>query len=168
MRAFREAFEKRDATKAVEQRTADGEAVIASRRATPRNGVTEASLREELAEDLGALFNTVHLAASESLDGLPEVQRSILNYGVEDLSSVSAYSERAEGIGLRLQQVLRDHEDRLVEGSIRLKTKTLTNDHHARIAIQIQAEMYASPADVPIEFVADLESGSGRIGVKQG
>ena len=168
MRAFRDAFEKRDATKQLDLRSADGEAVISGRRATPRNSVNESVLKQELAEDLSALLNTVNLSSIEDLNGFDEVQSSILNFGIDDLTAIAADSREAQGIAPRLQQILRDHEDRLVSGSVRLSAEAVTNETSARIAVHISAEMHASPNDVPVEFVADVESYSGKVRIKQG
>ena len=168
MRAFRDAFEKRDSTKQLNIRNPDGEAVISGRRATPRNSVNESALKQELAEDLSALLNTVNLSAIEDLNEFEDVQKSILNYGIDDLTAIAADSREAQGIAPRLQQILRDHEDRLVSGSVRLSAESVTNEASARIAVHISAEMHASPNDVPVEFVADVESYSGKVRIKQG
>lgn len=167
MSAFRDAFQKRDATKSLDLRNPDGEAMMSGRRATPRNSVNESVLKQELAEDLSALLNTVNLAAAENLDGLDEVQSSILNYGIDDLTGMSADSNDVKGLGPRLKQILQHHEDRLVQGSVRLAAEAVTSESTARIAIHVNAEMYASPTDLPVEFIADFESYSGKVKIKQ-
>ncbi len=167
MLAFRASFKERDSGKVIDEYSEAGERIIAGRRTSPRSAIRESVLKEELADDLSALLNTVNLESIEDLEGLEEVRRSILNYGIDDLTAISADSQEAKGIAPRLQQILRDHEDRLVDGSVRLAAESVTNEASARIAIHINAEMYASPTDVPVEFVADVESYSGKVRIKQ-
>ncbi len=70
MQAFRAAFHDKDSAKVLDLRTNEEERVIAGRRSSPRNAVNEAVLRQELAEDLGSLLNTINFASVENLDGL--------------------------------------------------------------------------------------------------
>src|SRR4051812_7832314 len=49
-------------------------------------GVNETQLREQVRRDLSWLFNTTHLAAGTDLAPYPQVQTSIVNYGIVDLT----------------------------------------------------------------------------------
>ena len=166
MQAFRAAFKEKDAQKDLQTKTEAGDRIISGRRATPRSSVNETVLREQLAEDLSTLLNTINLASAENLEGLEEVQRSILNFGIVDLTSISADSVDAEKLGPQLRHILQNHEDRFVENSVKLSVEPVTIEASARIAIQINAEMFASPADLPVEFLADVESYSGKVRLK--
>ena len=167
MQAFRAAFRERDSSKIRELRGPDDERIIAGRRSSPRNAVNEAVLKQELADDLSALLNTVNLASAENLDGLDEVKTSILNYGIEDLTAISSESVGAGNVGPRMRQVLKSFESRLIDSTISVQPRAAEEDSDARIRFQISADMYATPADVPVEFVADVEAYSGRMNIKQ-
>jgi type VI secretion system protein ImpF len=168
MQAFRAAFRERDSSAKRDLRGSDEERIIAGRRSSPRNAVNEAVLKQELEDDLSALLNTVNLASAENLEGLDEVKTSILNYGIEDLTAISSESSGVADVGPRMCQVLKTYESRLIEGTISVQPRTVDEDKDTRIKFQISADMYATPADVPVEFVADVESYSGRMNVKQG
>jgi type VI secretion system protein ImpF len=162
MQAFRAAFRERDSEKSVDMRSQDGERVIAGRRTTPRNSVSETTLRQDLANDLSALLNTVNLASAVDLEGLDEVQTSILNYGVEDLTSVSANSSSAGNIPGKIRKVLQTYEARLAEGTVTVVQNEEPDELNTKLSLHVSAEMYATPSDIPIEFVADVEPfGSG-------
>lgn len=168
MYAFRSAHKEKDATKALDIRSAADERVIAGRRSTPRNSVNESALKQELADDLSALLNTINLAAAENLDGLDEVKHSILNYGIDELTAISTGSKQSEGIAPRLVEVLQDYEVRLVAGTVKIVADLVTDEVNSRVSLHVSGEMFATPSDVAVEFIADVEPYSGKVKVKQG
>jgi len=168
MQAFRSAFRERDSGKEVDIRTDADERIIAGRRTTPRNTVNENTLRQELADDLSSLLNTVNLAAAVDLEEFDDVRHSIINYGVDDLTSISSGSRGVNNVGPRLLEVLRDYESRLADESLRIVSDQTNDDVNTRVSLHVSGEMYATPSDVPVEFVADVEAYSGKVKVKQG
>src|SRR4029077_6169820 len=54
--------------------------------------LSPARLRECVRRDLSWLLNTTNLAALQDLDAHPEVQRSVVNYGMPDLAGRTAGS----------------------------------------------------------------------------
>lgn len=167
MQAFRSAFRERDSSAPRDLRNTEEERIIAGRRSSPRNAINEAVLKQDLADDLAALLNTVNLASCEDLDGLEEVQRSVLNYGIEDLSAVSIDTRGMDEIGPRMRQVLKTYEGRLIDDTISVRQSTEADEVSARLKFHINADMYATPADVPVEFIADVEALSGRLTLKK-
>jgi type VI secretion system protein ImpF len=165
MHAFREAFRMRDAAKPIDNRNNAGERVIAGRRASPRSSVGEAALRSELGEDLASLLNTVELAAIEDLLGFEQVGSSILNFGVPDLTAIVASPEAARRVANLLKQRLELYECRLVPGTVVISSEPLDDTASGQLRFHINAEMYSTPTDVPVEFVVDVEAESGKIKV---
>lgn len=157
MQAFRAAFRERDSQKALDARSDDGERVIAGRRSTPRNSVSENLLRQDLAEDVSVLLNTVNLASAVDLEGLDEVQTSILNYGVDDLTSISADSATVGNFPGKIQKILETFEARLAQGTVSVAHNKDFDELNTKLSLHVSADMYATPSDVPIEFVADVE-----------
>ncbi len=167
MQAFRSAFRERDSQKKIDLRSESDERVIAGRRNSPRNAVSEHLLKQELSEDLAALLNTVNLAAAENLDGFDYVKRSILNFGVGDMTSFSAESGATENVQAHLQEILQRYETRLVDGTVEVHKSVEFDEVNTRLSFHVAAEMYATPTDVPVEFVTDIESYSGKMNVKR-
>lgn len=165
MHAFREAFRLRDAAKPIDTRNDAGERVIAGRRTSPRSAVGEAVLRSELGEDLASLLNTVELAAIEDLNGCDAVAASILNFGVPDLTAIVASPEAAQRVAYLLKQRLELYDCRLVPGSVVITSEPLDDSASGQLKLHISAEMVSTPADIPVEFVADVEVESGKIRV---
>ena len=165
MHAFRESFRQRDAEKVIETTNAAGERVISGRRSSPRSAIAEAALRRELAEDISSLLNTVNLASVEQLSDYDHVRESILNFGVPDLTSVTSGSIAARSITAELKALLENYEARLVPGTVAVKSELAEDDASGHIRFHVNAEMYATPADVAVEFVAEVEVDSGQVKV---
>ena len=89
MHAFRAAHEAKDATSKIDLRTEGGERVIAGRRLRPRQAITEQMLRREVARDLDALLNTVAMESTVDMAEAPYVRKSILNFGLPDIASLT-------------------------------------------------------------------------------
>ncbi len=166
MQAFRSSFAARDSSKLVDERNEGDERIVAGRRTTPRNAISESVLKQELAFDLQSLLNTVNLAAASDLDELPEVRKSILNFGVDDLTAITSDTRAAVALDRRLREILIVYEPRLVRESIVVTLDKNQDGSDARLAFRVSAEMRASPHDIAVEFVADVETYSGQISVK--
>jgi type VI secretion system protein ImpF len=168
MYAFREAFRQRDAGKDLSAKNEAGETVIAGRRSSPRSAVSDAVLRHELADDLTTLLNTVNLASAEDLDGLDHVRQSVLNFGVPDLTRITADSQLADTLSDRISELLTRYEPRLVSDTIKVKLEARADDASGLIRYHVSADMVSTPVDVAVEFIADVEAGSGKVKVSRG
>lgn len=165
MHAFRDSFRQRDSAKIVETVNEAGERVIAGRRVSPRSAVPDAVLRRELAEDLASLLNTTNLGSIEDLTAVPQVQSSILNYGISDLTAITSDSMSAMLMTARLKSYLETYEPRLAPGSISVKPEPFADDAPGRVRFHVSGDMYSTPVDVSIEFVAEVEVDSGQVKV---
>lgn len=163
MFAFREAARQRDAQKVMAEHE-DGIRVLSGRSAVHRRGAAEKTLRADLIEDLSDLMDTVNLASTIDLAGKDYVAGSVLNFGILDFSYLSTDSSRINGISQALQDSLVRHEPRLIPESVAVErrgdgSKLLDG----QLSFMIAAEMRANPIDIPVEFVARIDSGLGKI-----
>jgi len=165
MFAFRVAHEKRDAKKSVDLRDAAVQRILAPRRAANRAPISEAGLRREVNADIVDLLNTVNLNSALDLAEAPEVARSVLNFGLPDLSTRTLDDHRLVEISKELELALRTYEPRLVAGTLSVGRDPLVESESLRIKFFIKADLRSEPLDVPVEFVAEVELDSGKIKV---
>lgn len=159
MQVFRSAYKAKDARRAA---PTAGDAEVTQRSQLRRAGVGEATLRQHLEADLGSLLNTINLASAEPLDDVPEVARSILNYGFDDMSSVTPHSFGRNQVTNSVRQSLLNHEPRFIPGTLDVQLRDRgTKDQ--RLGIQIKGELVGDPVEVPIDFDADIDFGSGNM-----
>jgi type VI secretion system protein ImpF len=162
MLAFREAFQAGDAAKRIEERVA-GERVVSARGSLRRRGADEVLLKRDLAVDLMSLVNTVDLASAVDISDLDYLKRSIVNYGLPDLTALTSLDAGVGDVGRYLKDALLAHEPRLRPESIHVEKTGDVNDETHRVSFSVSAEMACSPLDLPTEFVAELDIGSGAL-----
>jgi type VI secretion system protein ImpF len=161
MFAFREAFDQRDATKRQDVRV-DGERVVADRLLLRTRGTDEALLKRDLAIDLGALVDTINLASSVDLEGLDYVKRSVLNYGLDDLTHIVVESKEVDEIAHQLKAAILHHEPRLSPESLVIE-RADDDEVNQRARFRVRAELVSKPLDIPIEFLAEVDVSAGKI-----
>lgn len=161
MAAFRETFAARDAKDSA-MTVVDGERVIEGRQSRQRRG-DETALKRDLSIDLTCLLNTIDLGSSVDLSGLPEVRRSILNYGLPDVAHLTSQEVGIEKIRDQLVAALRNYEPRINPATLTVDKQVLTDDVNQRVRFAVTGEMFFSPLDVAVEFVAELEINSGKM-----
>jgi type VI secretion system protein ImpF len=125
--------------------------------------VSEEDLRAHVKAHLEILMNTVRLDAASDLDDYPHVARSVLNYGFQDMSNMTRRELIGQEVCRSVKQSLSDHEPRLVPGSIEARIQLLEGDEMQRLGLQVLAELIADPADIPVDYEADIDSGSGKV-----
>lgn len=163
MNAFRQAARERDAKSKDQTVTDDGGRVLSARSVERRTGASQSTLKEHLALDLANLMGTINLEATIPLDGLDYVRSSILNYGVQDMSALTVDDFRTAKVVKDLRAALLANEPRLIAETLVVKLRDTDADAQQRIAFDIRAEMSARPIDVPMEFVAEIDSGAGKV-----
>lgn len=169
MFAFRSAAEAGDAKKQIDIREG-GERVLAARRAiaTARRSLSDSALRRLLAEDLANLLNTVDFesAAPELVEGLDRVRRSILNYGLPDISHHVIGEVGIRELQTELRDALLRYEPRLLKRGMEVKQDEEGSDER-KIRFVVRADMRADPVPTSVEFVTDVEFDTGEVRVSR-
>ena len=162
MYAFRAAHQEHDAAVRIDVRE-NGERVLATRRVTTRAPITEGELRKLVSSDISALMNTVNLELAEDLSDVPEVRRSILNFGLRDLARLSLDEDAVHGVAKELEVALRDFEPRLAPKTIKVRRDDKVSPDELRVRFLVSADLRLQPVNVPMQFVAEIELDSGKI-----
>lgn len=162
MHVFRSAVERRDSRDGgVNYKGGDRE--VTSRSRERREGTDEETLRRHLTTDMASLMNTIALDAVIGLDDCPYVRNSVVNYGFSDLSAMSNSTAAAAEISALIRETLTRHEPRLIPETIEIKLDQEAQETTQRLSFQIHAEMVATPVDLPLEFVAEVDLGAGKM-----
>ncbi len=161
MSAFRDAFEQRDAREH-SAKVVDGERVIEGRQSQQRRG-DEIALKRDLSIDLVNLLNTIDLGSVLDLKQMPYVGNSVLNYGLTDVTHLTSDEVGVDDIRDQLLTALRNHEPRINPESITVEKQVIRDDVNQKVRFAVAGEMFFSPVDVAVDFVAELEISSGKM-----
>ena len=160
MYAFRAAHEAGDAASKIDVRTDGGERVIAGRRLRPRQAITEQVLRREVARDLDALLNTVAMESTVDMENVPYARKSILNYGLPDISTLTIDAIEIKRIPADIRAAVINYEPRLAAASLEIERDLTVDPDELKVRYLVRADLTCYPIQVPVEFVADvIESG---------
>jgi type VI secretion system protein ImpF len=112
-------------------------------------------LKDSVARDLEALFNTRVGIAPSVLDAYPEVRNSILNYGLIDFAAfcLSSSEDRA-AICASLKEAIERHEPRLTNVSATLETEDGSVN---RLNFVINGTLRAGGSALAVNFNAVLQ-----------
>jgi type VI secretion system protein ImpF len=163
MYAFRGAFEARDAKKKLDLRDEAGDRILAGRRTSPRAAITEPLLRREVARDLEGLLNTISLDSTVDMTQVEFVRKSIINFGFPDITHRSIDELTVDDIKDEIHSVLVHYEPRLLPRSLQVLRDKTVDQAELKIRFLVHADLSCDPVNVPVEFVADVELGSGKI-----
>ena len=128
--------------------------------------ISATRLRDCVTRDISWLLNCVSLDVDVDLDDYPEVARSVLNFGIPDLTGASLSGINSETLQRQIKDAILAFEPRLTDNTLRVSV----NADHKRMDRQalmfnIESEMWAQP--IPLNLFlkteVDLETGSFKV-----
>ena len=123
-------------------------------------------LAASVARDLDWLLNTKRWIPDD-LAEFPEANRSILCYGLPDLSTVSWRNPGdASAIAHLLEETIRRFEPRLRERSIKVTPLEGNDADDFRLRFRIDAVLEVEPVQVPVSFDTDIDFDASRVDVR--
>ncbi|TYC50446.1 type VI secretion system baseplate subunit TssE [Rhodobacterales bacterium] len=137
--------------------------LASGRRLSRSYGISEQTLLAEVRRDLQALLNTVNLNSSQDLSDFPEVQSSIINYGLPDLSVHVVDSIRIDKLADDIRQALIHFEPRMDPRTLKVERDREAESETFKVRFVIKADIRCDPVRVGTEFIADVDPSYGRI-----
>ena len=117
-------------------------------------------LRQSVLRDVGWLLNTTRAEATQDMEACPEVQRSVLNYGVPDFAGVPAESLNTHLLEAAIKQAVLDFEPRILRKTLRVTVQRPSSGQAGNsLALRIEGQLWAQPAPLSLilESQVDLE-----------
>jgi type VI secretion system protein ImpF len=128
--------------------------------------VNEAQLREQVRRDLSWLFNTTRLAAGTDLAPYPQVQTSILNYGIVDLTGHLLSSISGEDLESSVRAALLNFEPRLLPESLQVLAKVAKNPSGAAaLVVEVRGDLHSEPLPLALYVRTEIDVETGRVHV---
>jgi len=116
--------------------------------------------------DLAWLLNTGYLADVVDLTAYPEVARSVVNYGMPDLSGWTASSVDVGEVEQLVRQAIIDFEPRIIPASVRVRAVSHEGqmDRNA-VFFEISCDLWAQPLPehLFLKTEIDLETGEASV-----
>jgi type VI secretion system protein ImpF len=120
-------------------------------------------LRESVKRDLTWLFNAVNLTPVHDLEGLPEAERSTLNFGLPDLSGKTAVGIHASTLEKQIRKAIWEFEPRLIKSSVRVKLMQDRKEFGPNaLCVVIEADLWSQPLPLRLMLRTDLNLETGE------
>jgi type VI secretion system protein ImpF len=136
-------------------------------RVEPRENrvMSKRQLRQAVLRDLAWLFNSTRLEATTDLANLPDVRRSVINYGLPALSGKSATSYDVSELERAIRQSIIEFEPRILADTLRVTAVLQASelDHHNVIGVQIQGQLWAQPVPLELLLRTEIDLETGRV-----
>lgn len=166
MHVFRDSAARRDGRKR-DRLYVQGERDLTIQSQKRREGASDDALRNNLALDIASLMNTIRLDVCADLSDSPRVRASIVNHGFQDMDSLWRDSRTPADMAQAIREALIASEPRLRPQSIEVRLNDTGPSADQRLSFHILAEMIADPSDIPLQFLAEIDPGAGKIAMKR-
>ena len=126
------------------------------------------AMRDEVREHVSALLNT-RTAEVDALDGHPEAAKSILAYGVPDLSSFFHGSQQdKQRLITHIERAIRTFEPRLDPQSVRVEgVRDSSTEQGLKARLRVHAVLRIHPFRAPIMFDTAIDADTQAVTVKE-
>jgi len=120
-------------------------------------------LRQLVLRDLIWLLNTTHLTSSEDLSLYPEVEHSVVNFGIGELSGRLVAGMDTYELERMVRQAIVDFEPRILAKSVKVRASLRQgSEDHSSLMLEIEGDLWSLPAPTHllVRTQNDLEQGN--------
>jgi type VI secretion system protein ImpF len=126
----------------------------------------EAALRATVLRELNWILNTTNLASVQDLEDYPEVQTSVLNYGVNDMAGKLLQRRVIQGRARDIRDAIRAFEPRIDPDRMEVEPVT-SNDKPNAVTFVIRGDVTTAVNALPVEFKTDVEIDTGAATLRE-
>jgi len=123
-------------------------------------------LREYVCRDLAALLNAISLETSDDLARYPDVQSSVVNFGMPSLAGTAVVSVDPLETAALIEQAITRFEPRLRKVRVTPEPARDRADGHA-LSFKIDAELWGQPAAQHLILRTRIDTDSGNVSVTE-
>jgi type VI secretion system protein ImpF len=133
-----------------------------------RRVISVERLRQSVLRDLSWLLNTGRLSQSQDLEPYPEVARSVLNYGLRDLSGVVASSLQTEDLERSIRQAIWDFEPRILRETVSVRAMVEEGQMNVNsLVFVIEGTLWAQPIPLRMFMQTEVDLETGHVQVRE-
>lgn len=132
-----------------------------------RRVFTSRQMRDAVLRDLSWLLNTAQRIGPDEQDDAPEVYTSVLNYGVPDLTGITAGGLDIVTLEKTIARAIRAFEPRIVPGSLKV-VASLNDDEMSGNALvfEVRGDLWAQPVPEPLYLKTEVDLETGQYAVE--
>lgn len=118
--------------------------------------------------DLQWLLNASNLDQIHDLQQHPQVQNSVLNYGIPDLTGLTASGLKVSDLERRIRDAIWRFEPRILRHTLRVTARVHGNlSNNNALVFEIAGEMWAQPLPLQLYMRTEVDLDTGNVLVKE-
>jgi type VI secretion system protein ImpF len=138
------------------------------RESSSQQVLSQKQFKEAVIRDLGWLLNTVSLDSVFDLSAYPEVQQSVLNFGLPDISGHTASSIDTTDLEKKLRSVIYEYEPRFIKNSLKIKVSADAEEmSHNSLVFEIEGVVFGQPMPFQVILRSELDLECGQFNVRE-
>lgn len=137
-----------------------------SQESSSQQSMSQTKFKEAVIRDLGWLLNSVALDVCLDMEKYPEVRRSVLNYGLPDMSGHTSSNVDVRIMENAIKKAIQQFEPRIIRNSLKVKIHSNPDEmSHNSLVFEIAGSVFGqpSPFQVVLKSELDLESGEFQL-----
>lgn len=139
-----------------------------TKESSSKQSMTQTQFKEAVVRDLGWLLNSVALDVCIDLHKYPEVQRSVLNYGLPDLSGHTSSNVNIRGVEGSIKAAIQLFEPRVIKNSLKVKIHSNPDEmSHNSLIFEIAGAVFGQPSPFHVVLKSELDLESGEFQLKE-
>jgi type VI secretion system protein ImpF len=125
--------------------------------------LSQKQFKDAVIRDLAWLLNTTSLDSVIDLEGFPEARRSVINYGMPDISGHTSHSIDAEALEKSLRQVICEFEPRIIQNSLKVTVHSNPDEmSHNSLVFAIEGVVFGQPMPFQVVLRSELDLECGQ------
>lgn len=125
-------------------------------------------MRQAVLRDLAWLLNAHSRPVGDPIEGYPEVAKSVLNFGIPDLTGVTATGVSGSYVERLVKQCITRYEPRIKSASLQVKAVEVVEANASHVVtMEIKAEAYNVPMPEHLYLRTQLDLETGQVDVKE-
>lgn len=125
-------------------------------------------LRAAVLRDLAWLMNTCHMAANQDLSEYPHVAKSVINYGIPDLTGKTVSGLEVFEVQRALRQAILDFEPRIIAETLEVRgEKDPDSPLSNSLEFEIEGELWSRPFPERLYLRSELDLETGTVNIHE-
>jgi type VI secretion system protein ImpF len=129
-----------------------------TKESSSQQSMSQTQFKAAVIRDLGWLLNSVALEVCEDLDNYPAVKRSVINYGLPDLSGHTSSTIDARSVEKAIREAIHLYEPRIIRNSLEVKVHSDPSAMaHNSLVFEIAGAVFGQPSPFQVVLKSELD-----------
>lgn len=125
-------------------------------------------IRHAVLRDLSWLLNTAARADGEDIAAYPNVESSVLNYGISDLSGLTASGVSVTHLEIMVARAIERFEPRILPNTVKVRAVSNPSEMSGNtLMFEISGDLWSEPLPEPLYLKTEIDLETGQYNVKE-